>query len=158
MYYRLSGSPAQHVSNRARVAAHKAQLKALVDASRPPGLIGYRNGVPVGWVSLGPRGDFAKLARSPVMKPVDDLPVWSVVCFVVPAEHRGTGVAQALLEGAVRYAKRHGVRLLEAYPVDKAARAADDAIWFGAKSMYDKAGFVEVARRRPHRPIVRRRL
>jgi hypothetical protein len=28
-------------------------------------------------------------------------------------------------------------------------------MWFGAKSMYDKAGFKEVARRRPHRPIVR---
>ena len=158
MYYRLSGTPAQHASNRARVAAHKAQLKALVDSSKPPGLIGYRDGVPVGWVSLGPRGDFAKLARSPVMRPVDDLPVWSIVCFVVPAEHRGQGVARALLDGAVRYAKRQGARMLEAYPVDKREHAADDSMWFGAKSMFDKAGFVEVARRKPHRPIVRKRL
>ena len=29
-------------------------------------------------------------------------------------------------------------------------------MWFGAKSMYDDAGFREVARRRPHRPVVRR--
>jgi hypothetical protein len=28
-------------------------------------------------------------------------------------------------------------------------------MWFGAKSMYDHAGFKEVARRKPQRPIVR---
>ena len=32
-----------------------------------PGLIGYEDGVPVAWVSLGPREDYAKLRRSPVM-------------------------------------------------------------------------------------------
>lgn len=130
-------------------------MKSLVDDGPPPGLIGYRGKTPVGWVTLGPRGDFAKLARSPVMKPVDQLPVWSVVCFVVPAEFRGQGVAGALLEGAIAHARRHGAKLLEAYPVDKVGRAPDDWMWFGAKSMYDKAGFAEVARRRPERPIVR---
>lgn len=44
---------------------------------------------------------------------------------------------------------------LEAYPVDRPDRSGDDAMWFGAKSMYDRAGFEEVARRKPGRPIVR---
>ena len=96
-----------------------------------------------------------KLKRSPVMKPVDEQPVWSIVCFVVPSEYRGQGVAQALLKGAVAYAKKQGATLVEAYPVDKPARSKDDYMWFGAKSMYDKAGFKEVARRKPQRPIVR---
>jgi ribosomal protein S18 acetylase RimI-like enzyme len=149
MYYRESGrqTPAR--------AARKARLKALATAGPPPGLIGYRGRVPVGWVSLGPREDFAKLARSPVMKAVDDRPVWSIVCFVVPSEFRGQGVAQALLAAAVEYARKHGATLLEAYPVDRPARSHDDAMWFGAKSMYDRAGFGEVARRRPQRPIMR---
>ncbi len=138
--------------------ANKARLKALVDAGSPPGLIGYRGKVPVGWVSLGPRQEYAKLARSPVMKPVDDKPVWSVVCFVVPSEYRGQGVAQALLEGAVAYAGKRGATLVEAYPVDRSSRSHDDAMWFGAKSMYDRAGFSEVARRKPQRPVVRLKL
>jgi GNAT superfamily N-acetyltransferase len=92
------------------------------------------------------------------MKPVDDEPVWSVICFVIPAEHRGQGVASALLKGAVAWAKAQGVTLLEAYPMDKPGRAADDSMWFGAKSMYDRAGFEEVARRKPQRPVVRLRL
>ena len=127
-------------------------------AGPPPGLIGYRDGVPVGWVALAPREQFAKLRRSPVMKPVDALPVWSVVCFVVPAAYRGQGVASALLSAAAGWARAQKARPLEAYPVDKPARAQDDAMWFGAKSMYDRAGFGEVARRKPERPVVRLRL
>ena len=111
--------------------------------------------MPVGWVSLGPREDFAKLRRSPVMKAVDDQPVWSIICFVVPAEHRGRGVARALLDGAIEYARGRGVSLLEAYPVDRAGRSRDDALWFGVKSMYDDAGFTEVARRKTARPVMR---
>jgi hypothetical protein len=60
-----------------------------------------------------------------------------------------------LLKGALAYAKDNGATLVEAYPVDKPARSNDDFMWFGAKTMYDKAGFKEVARRKPQRPIVR---
>jgi len=155
MYYRLSGSAGPLHSGTTRPRANRAQLKALVDAGDPPGLIGYRGKLPVGWVSVGPREEYARLRRSPVMKPVDDQPVWSIVCFVVPSEYRGQGVARALLQGAITYAKKCGAALVEAYPVDKPTRANDESMWFGAKSMYDKAGFVEVARRKPQRPVVR---
>ncbi len=155
MYYRRSGSRGQLPSGTTYAQANRAELKALVDAGNPPGLIGYRGKVPVGWVSLGPREDYAKLKRSPVMKPIDDRPVWSVICFVVPAPYRDHGVARALLDGAIAYAKKNGATLIEAYPVDKPGRSNDDSMWFGAKSMYDSAGFKEVARRKPQRPIVR---
>lgn len=155
MAYRLSGSRESPPPGVTHAQANRAALKALVDAGNPPGLIGYRGKVPVGWVSIGPREEFARLKRSAVMKPVDEQPVWSIVCFVVPAEYRGQGVAQALLKGAVAYARKSGATLVEAYPVDKPARFHDDFMWFGAKSMYDKAGFTEVARRKSQRPIVR---
>ena len=157
MAYRRSGPQPEPPPGTTRAEANKSQLKTLVDAGRPPGLIGYRGKVPVGWVSIGPREEYAKLARSPVMKPIDNQPVWSVICFVVPRQFRGQGVAQALLTGAVDYAKKHGAKLIEAYPVDKPNRSNDDSMWFGAKSMYDKAGFSEAARRKPHRPVVRLR-
>jgi len=131
-------------------------LLALAEAGQPPpGLIAYRGKEPVGWISLGPREQFARLAKSPVMGPVDDSPVWSIVCFVVPPAFRHQGVAHALLKGAIEFAAKYRARLLEAYPVDKARRGADAWMWFGAKSMYDQAGFIEVARRKPERPVVR---
>jgi ribosomal protein S18 acetylase RimI-like enzyme len=154
MYYRESGktpvAPGQSPAE-----ARKQALHALAVRQPPPGLIAYARGQPVGWVSLGPRPDFMKLRRSPVMKPVDEQPVWSVICFVVPPAYRHQGVATALLRGAIRFAAERGATLLEAYPVDKAKPGADDTMWFGAKSMYDRAGFVEVARRKPERPVVR---
>ena len=152
MHYRRSGTSSS-VARRAKT--YRAGLKSLVETGKPPGLVAYRDGVPVGWVSLAPREEFARLKRSPVMKPVDDKPVWSIICFVVPAEHRGQGVARALLQGAIAYAREHGATVVEAYPVDKKDPSKDDAMWFGAKSMYDHAGFNEVARRKPTRPVVR---
>jgi ribosomal protein S18 acetylase RimI-like enzyme len=158
MAYRRSGAPGSSPSGTTRAQANRAELKALVDAHHPPGLVGYRGSVPVGWVSVGPREEYLKLRRSPVMKPVDDQPVWSIICFVVPSAYRGQGVARALLAGAIAYARQCGAELLEAYPVDKRGRSSDDSMWFGAKSMYDSAGFKEVARRKPQRPVVRLKL
>ena len=155
MFYRRSGEAPLPPRGKTRAQANRASLKALAKSYPPAGLIGYRGRVPVGWISLGPREAYRKLERSPVMKPVDDKPVWSIVCFVVPSEFRGQGVAKALLEGAIAHAKKRAVQCLEAYPVDKPARLPDDSLWFGTKSMYDAAGFEEVARRRPARPVMR---
>ena len=157
MFYRRSGGTGWQVGG-ARAKSNRAELKALVDSGKPPGLIAYAGKEPVGWISLGPREEFHRLERSPVMKPVDEKPVWSIICFVVPSEHRRQGVAHALLRGAIDYARKRGATLLEAYPVDKADRSSDDSMWFGAKAMYDRAGFKEVARRKPTRPVVRRRV
>ena len=155
MHYRRTGRTLP--DGRPGVDASRTALMKLASSGEPPGLIAYRGRLPVGWVSLGPRGQFARLQRSSVMKAIDDTPVWSIVCFVVPLEHRGQGVARSLLEGAIRYARKRGATMLEGYPVDRPGRSSDDAMWFGAKSMYDDAGFREVARRRPNRPVVRRR-
>lgn len=156
MAYRLSGQSWSEPTGSKRGPRWRSELRKLVDSGVTPGLIGYSGRIPVGWISLGPRGDYARLQRSPVMKPVDDKPVWSIVCFVVPAAYRGQGVATGLLHGATEYAARHGAGILEAYPVDSPGRMAADALWFGAKSMFDAAGFHEVARRKPARPVMRR--
>ncbi len=155
MYYRVSGQAAHTQPIDTLRSGAKQALRELASQSPPPGLIGYRGKTPVGWISLGPRQDFAKLARSPVMKPVDDKPVWSIICFVVPSEFREQGVARELLAGAIKYARKQGAKLLEAYPVDKIAAPSSESSWFGSKAMFDDAGFEEVVRRKPARPIVR---
>jgi GNAT superfamily N-acetyltransferase len=152
MFYRKTGA------DTGVGAENKRAMKALVDRGSVPGLIGYEDGVPVAWVSLGPREDYPKLRRSPIMKPVDDRPVWSIVCFFVDRSVRGKGLAERMLRAAVDHARSHGARLVEAYPVDAQEQKDPDVMFFGAKSMYDRAGFREVARRRPTRPVVRRAL
>ncbi|MDE1977465.1 MAG: GNAT family N-acetyltransferase, partial [Elusimicrobia bacterium] len=83
-------------------------------------------------------------------------PAWSVPCFFVAKKFRGRGVTRALLEAAVRFARKKGAKLLEGYPVDAKNRQADAFLWWGAASAFRKAGFSEALRRSPTRPIMRR--
>ena len=86
------------------------------------------------------------------MRAVDDTPVWSIVCSFVGSDYRGQGVQRRLLTAAVDFARDHGVRTLEAYPVDKAGRSDNGSMWWGSRSLYEKAGFREVERREPDAP------
>ncbi len=176
MYYRESGK--QHVpEGMTPPELRRQRAKALAHDGPPPGLLAYSDGDPVGWVALAPRSVYPKLKRSPVLKPVstpsgpeasgdqaghgaDTEPsaVWSVVCFVVPSRLRHQGIARTLLRAAIEYAREQGAAILEAYPVDKAEPGSDSWIWNGAKSMFDREGFVEVVRRKPQRPVVQLRL
>jgi GNAT superfamily N-acetyltransferase len=152
MYYRTSG----RVSVSAAAApANRTGLRRLVDEGAVPGLVGYLDGRSVGWISLGPREDYATLRRSRIMGPVDDREVWSVVCTYVAKQHRGQGLQHRLLEGAIEHARSQGVALLEACPVDKPQRSHDDFMFFGARSLYEVAGFTEVVRRSPSRVVMR---
>jgi GNAT superfamily N-acetyltransferase len=155
MFYRKSGAGS---TNTSAAAGNKEQLRTLVDQGTTPGLVGYLDDTPVGWISLGPREDYLKLRRSPVMKPVDDAEVWSIVCTYVDKAHRGMGVQHKLLNAAIDFARDNGVRLLEAYPVDKPGRSHDDFMFFGSRSLYERAGFREVVRRSPTRVVMRRGL
>ncbi|MEO0729932.1 MAG: GNAT family N-acetyltransferase [Pseudomonadota bacterium] len=134
----------------------RALLRKLASDDIAPGLIAYdQTSAPVGWVTLGPRETFARVQASRVMKPVDDTPTWCIVCFVVPSPYRGTGVAHRLLHAAVDYAREHGAKAVEGYPLDKAERTQAQWLWHGTASMFAKAGFQEIARRSEQRPVMR---
>jgi GNAT superfamily N-acetyltransferase len=160
-YYRVRGrswANATRESNRAELE----QLAARdPEAHTAPGLLCYRDGRAIGWVSLGPRDDYDRLAHSKLLAPVDDSPVWSIVCFVVSRRSRGKGVAAALLDAAIAYAQDHGASTLEAYPIDPGeGRVAAASAFHGTLPMFERVGFRVVARRKwnastPERPIVR---
>jgi GNAT superfamily N-acetyltransferase len=149
MFYRRTGR------SDATGADNKRALCDLVDGGVTPGLIGYLDNSPAGWISLGPREDYLKLRRSPIMKPVDDAAVWSVICSFVARRHRGQGLQGRLLAAAIAFARDSGVRTLEAYPIDKPERSHDDFMFFGSRSLYERAGFTEVVRRSPTRVVMR---
>jgi GNAT superfamily N-acetyltransferase len=134
-------------------------MRALVDAGEEPGLLGYRGREPIGWVSLGPRPEFEALERSRILKPIDAQPVWSITCLFVAKAHRRTGVSRALLEAAAAHVRRRGGAIVEGYPQEpKRSDMADVFAWTGIASAFRSAGFREVARPSPTRPIMRREL
>jgi hypothetical protein len=61
-----------------------------------------------------------------------------------------------LLEAAAEFARQRGAAMLEGYPVEpKKAAVPDASAYMGLPSLYRQAGFTEVARRSPTRPIMR---
>jgi GNAT superfamily N-acetyltransferase len=142
--------------------ANRQVLRRQVEAGPPPGVLAYRDGEPVGWCAVAPRPTYTRLRRSEVLRgtpavELDDASVWSVTCFVVRVGHRRQGVAVALLDGAVRLAGTGGARVVEGYPVDVAAKGSVSSaeLYHGPLSTFLAAGFEEVARPRPARPVVR---
>jgi GNAT superfamily N-acetyltransferase len=137
-------------------AGNRRALRRVVDGGRPPGLLAYAGGRAVGWCAVAPRADYRRLERSRILQPVDERPVWSVVCLFVARPHRGRGLTVRLLREACRFAAARGARLVEGYPIDPAQRTSDAFVWWGTTSAFRRAGFREVARRSPTHPIVRR--
>jgi GNAT superfamily N-acetyltransferase len=140
---------------------NRDRLRAAVDSGSPPGVLAYSEGSPVGWASVAPREEFAaRLARSAALRPVPGDGVWSVLCFVVPRSHRGQGVAHALLRGAVLHARSHGAKAVEGVPRDDRGgkRWANPVAYTGTASMFERAGFTEIDRRRDGRVVYRRDL
>jgi len=140
---------------RFRGQENREALKSLVDGGKVPGILAYSDDQPIGWVSVGPREDFRALERSRILKPVDDQPVWSVVCFFVARSFRHRGLTVELLKAAASYAGQSGARILEGYPSEPKSGQPDPFVYTGVASAFRRAGFHEVARRSPSRPIMR---
>lgn len=138
---------------------NRRALRRLVKSGPPPGVLAYAGESPVGWCAVAPREAYLRLARSRAMRAVDDRPVWSVVCLFVAKAHRRRGISVALLRGAAEYAASRGARLVEGYPVEPRSGTMPDVFaWTGTASAFRAAGFTEVGRSLPGRPIMRREL
>ncbi|HSR51894.1 MAG TPA: GNAT family N-acetyltransferase [Acidobacteriota bacterium] len=153
MYWRLTRKQFQAQ----KYEGNRQAMKDLVDSGTVPGLLGYLQGRPVAWCSLAPREDYPSLARSRILKPLDDRPCWSVSCLFIERGCRRKGFSVQMLRAAVEHARAQGAKLVEGYPVepksDKPIPAA--FAWTGIPSAFLAAGFQEVARRSPTRPIMR---
>jgi GNAT superfamily N-acetyltransferase len=125
-------------------------------------MLAYVEGEVAGWCGFGPRTSLPRLERSRTIPKVDDLPVWSILCFNVRVGYRRRGVAAALLDGVVAFAKRSGAPGVEAYPIDPEGGRVDVSFGYvGVTPMFEKAGFRRVVETSAHsagRPRILMRL
>jgi GNAT superfamily N-acetyltransferase len=149
MYWRIGSAYHKRPREENRVAFRK-----IVKRGPPPGLLAFFGDVAVGWCQLTPRADLPWLDRTRLLQRVDEVPVWSISCFYVRRGYRRQGVSAALIAAASKVAKRAGAPALEAYPAD--SRPVGQ--FTGSAATFARAGFEEVARRAPNRPIMRRGL
>jgi GNAT superfamily N-acetyltransferase len=148
MYWRIGPAyrrrPAQH---------NKAEFRQVVKQGPPPGLLAFHDDLAVGWCQLGPRENLAWFPREWRLKPVDDIPVWSISCMYVRKHYRRRGVSSVLIAAALKAAKHAGAPALEAYPFDASVSGTSSST--GYASAFARAGFRTVVRRIPARPIMR---
>jgi len=130
-----------------------------VDSGEVPGILTYAQGKAVGWCSVAPRESFSSLNRSPVLRRIDDLPVWSIVCLFIAKIQQGRGMTRDLIRTAVSYVRDQGGRIVEAYPtVPRGAKIHPFSVYMGIPSMFEKEEFVEVGRPSKSKAIMRYRL
>jgi GNAT superfamily N-acetyltransferase len=148
MYWRIGATyrrrPAQD---------NRDDFRKVVSAGPPPGLLAMHDGVALGWCQVTPREAVPGLERAWRLRRVDEVPVWAITCFYVRKGHRRQGVMSALIDSVVDHARTAGAPAVEAYPLDAAVSPSSTGTGYAAA--FAEAGFFEVARRTPERPIMR---
>lgn len=100
------------------------------------GHLAYRDGQPIGWCNAAPRTMLDAFLDEP---DPDANRIGQITCFIVAKEHRGTGVAKALLQAACEGLRAQGLTIAEATANTHATTEAEHH--YGPLSMYLAAGF-----------------
>jgi GNAT superfamily N-acetyltransferase len=148
MYWRIGNEYRKRPQQKNKEAFHE-----IVENGPAPGLLAFIDDYPVRWCQLTPRDTVPWLDHTWRLKRVDDLSVWSISCLYIRKGYRRRGITSGLIEAATVAAKRAGAPALEAYPLD--ADLTPSASGTGYASTFLRAGFREVIRRVPPRPIMR---
>jgi GNAT superfamily N-acetyltransferase len=112
----------------------------------------------VGWCAIEPWEAYPRLERSRMLARVDTKRVWSLTCFFVSKQYRGEGLMRGLLNAAIDWAAKNHARIIEAYPIASEEKIRSSSAHTGVLPIFTDSGFIEVVRRTPRQPIVRKYL
>jgi GNAT superfamily N-acetyltransferase len=152
MFWRTSRAECQ----RGFGEGNKQAFKAIIDSGKVPGILAYQQEKAIAWCSIAPREDYPVLARSPTLRPVDNKPVWSIICFFISKNYRRQGLTEIMIKAAIDYAKNNGADIVEAYPLRaEISKEFPYERYMGVLPTFQRLGFEEVLSRSERRPILR---
>ncbi len=143
------------------------RLREEVDCGNPDGdgttgIVAYLDGVPVGWCNIEPRPNFTRMQKMPIpwagrAEERGDDTVWVVACFVIRLGYRRRGISRALAVAAIDFARSHGARALEAYPMitQEGVEITWGELHVGSRNSFAAAGFREVTHPSKRRYVMR---
>jgi GNAT superfamily N-acetyltransferase len=143
--------------------AHR--LREQTDCGHPnsgttSGLVAYLDGEPVGWCAVEPRTAYQGLLRNNRVPWVgraedkNDASVWAITCFLIRVGFRKRGISVELARAAVDFAREHGARALEGYPITTKEVILEE-LHVGTEGVFARAGFVQVSHPTPRRLVMR---
>jgi GNAT superfamily N-acetyltransferase len=153
----------QRFLRREEIDNRSALRREVQEAEIPIGLLAYLEDDVIGWTRVMPRSALPGITENRALAKIldEDPDAWWVSCFVVRREHRGIGIGAALLDAAVDWAVQHGASELAGHPVDTnglAGTPSPSATFTGTLTMFQQAGFTEIGRTYPTRPVMRLKL
>lgn len=152
------GTPVEERAHRLRQETDCGNPKA----DGTSGMVAYLDGEPAGWVAVEPRTNYRRLRGSSVpwacrTEDPDDPDVWAIVCFAIRPGYRGQGLTRPLAMAAVAYARAHGAKAIEGYPM--LPKPGQTVSWgemnVGSRSTFVAAGFRDVSRPTTRRVVMR---
>jgi ribosomal protein S18 acetylase RimI-like enzyme len=131
--------------------ARRELLLGQLAEDPPAGMLAYADGEVAGWCGFGVRTSLPRLERSRTIPKVDDEPYWAILCFNIRTGYRRRGVATALLDGVIDFARRSGAPGLEAYPIDPdGGRVNANFGYVGLTPWFEQRGFRRVLQTDAH--------
>lgn len=117
---------------------NRKAVSACVLSGQAQCYLALRDDEVVGWCNAGPRCLFPMLRDE--HRPAEDS-TGVIFCFIVAPDHRGQGIAGALLEAACAGLQAQGLTLAQARPLKDPSSAPNER---GPLPMYLNGGFVVV--------------
>jgi ribosomal protein S18 acetylase RimI-like enzyme len=103
------------------------------------GFLACSDGEPVGWCNADILTNYKRIMDNDEILKDASKKVGAIVCFVIDPNHRGKGIAAALLEAACDLFTTEGYDWIEAYPAKEADTPAEN--YHGPIQMYLNHGF-----------------
>lgn len=161
MWPRLSGVAFKAMAREDRRDA----FHAIVAAGPPPGLLAYDGKLAVGWCAVGPRPSLARFQSAKTSRLVDDpggelaedeMPsIHAISCFFIRTGYRKRGLTRRLAMAAIEFARQRGAAAVDICAIEPQKKLTWGEGFVGIASVFASLGFREIARRSPHRPLMR---
>jgi ribosomal protein S18 acetylase RimI-like enzyme len=119
-----------------RAANNRSDACTRIESGNMQGYLAFKDTEMVGWLLAGESLLFPDI-------PEADETLARMLCFVIHPQHRGEGVATAMLAHAVDDLRIRGFAAIEAAPYANVANFEGN--YRGTVSMFEKAGFEQVA-------------
>ena len=130
-------------------------FRRLIKAGKVHAVLAFSGDEPVGWCCFGPKESFPRMKRIRALQHASPEDTWSIVCLYIPSRWRGQGVASALVRAATEEARKLGAKAVEGYPVvpKEGSRMPGAFAWTGVPALFERAGYEEMERDGPVRPV-----
>jgi hypothetical protein len=114
------------------------------------GYLVFEEGIPSGWVQVGPRDGLGKLVEQFSLQPEPQ--AWAITCLALASKLQGKGYSHEIVRLILDDLRLRGIKKVQAFP-KVGEGLSKETIWTGPLAVFLKAGF-KVIQEDEHRPVL----